>query len=95
MHKFLAMTLAVGNVLNGGTAKGQADGFGIDVLASKLQIKDNQGHTLLAYVVKQLVAKDKEYPTKAQKLHAKLQSSKKNYNISEPYDRLHHVFNDA
>ena len=47
IHKLLAMVLAVGNVLNAGSAKGQADGFGLEALTTKLDLKDKQGKTLL------------------------------------------------
>ena len=56
IHKLLAMVLAVGNVLNAGSAKGQADGFGLEALTTKLDLKDKQGKTLLLYVCRQLRA---------------------------------------
>ena len=51
------MVLEVGNVLNGGTPKGRADGFDMQVVKSgKLKsLKDNKGKTLLQYVCAQLV----------------------------------------
>lgn len=33
MHRILARALAIGNVINGGTAKGQADGFDMGVVS--------------------------------------------------------------
>ena len=52
----LALVLAIGNYLNGGTQRGQADGFGLDILAKLKDVKskDNSQH-LLQYVVTQYV----------------------------------------
>ena len=36
-------TLGIGNVLNGGTPKGQADGFELSVLGKLVSMKDNTG----------------------------------------------------
>jgi hypothetical protein len=38
----LGFTLGIGNVLNGGTPKGQADGFDLAVLGKINLMKDNQ-----------------------------------------------------
>ena len=38
----LGYTLGIGNVLNGGTPKGQADGFELAVLGKLNSMKDNQ-----------------------------------------------------
>ena len=56
IHTLLAMVLAVGNVLNAGSAKGQADGFGLEALTGKLEIKDKKGKSVLVYVCKQIRA---------------------------------------
>eukprot|EP00929_Paragymnodinium_shiwhaense_P108748 TRINITY_DN7507_c0_g1_i3.p1 TRINITY_DN7507_c0_g1~~TRINITY_DN7507_c0_g1_i3.p1 ORF type:complete len:445 (+),score=124.06 TRINITY_DN7507_c0_g1_i3:1139-2473(+) len=43
VQSLLAVVLAVGNFLNGGTTRGQADGFNIDGLATLESIKDYEG----------------------------------------------------
>lgn len=47
----LAYTLGIGNILNGGTNKGQADGFDLQVLGKLTSTKDNKGHTLLSFIM--------------------------------------------
>lgn len=39
--KIVGYTLSIGNILNGGTAKGQADGFDLPVLGKLVSMKDN------------------------------------------------------
>lgn len=50
MAKLLGVILAVGNYLNGGNrTRGQADGFGLEVLAKLRDIKSHEGINLLTY----------------------------------------------
>ena len=49
-HEFLAGILSLGNIMNGGTAKGQADGFSLDLLPKLTGIKDSLGHSILTFV---------------------------------------------
>jgi len=37
------MALAIGNILNGDSPKGQADGFDMSVLDKLVSVKDNSG----------------------------------------------------
>lgn len=39
--KIVGMTLSIGNILNGGTPKGRADGFDLPVLGKLVSMKDN------------------------------------------------------
>ena len=48
--EMLSAILTIGNVLNGGTQKGQADGFSLDVLPKLSSVKDNKGQTVLNWV---------------------------------------------
>ena len=41
MYKVLGMALAVGNIMNGGTAKGRSDGFELAVFSKLNTTKDN------------------------------------------------------
>lgn len=43
----LSVILAIGNVLNGGTNKGQADGFDLTVLGKVHTFRDNGGTSIL------------------------------------------------
>lgn len=53
----LALVLAVGNHMNGGTPRGQADGFDLEILAKLDDVKSrDNSSTLLQFVVQQLVA---------------------------------------
>lgn len=49
-HEVLGTILALGNIMNGGTAKGQADGFSLDLLPKLSGLKDSMGHGLLTFV---------------------------------------------
>ena len=42
--------LTVGNIMNGGSNQGQADGFNLDILPKLSSIKDNRNKTLLQYI---------------------------------------------
>ena len=49
-HKVLAAILTLGNIMNAGTAKGQADGYSLDLLPKLAGIKDNNGNSLLKFI---------------------------------------------
>ena len=46
----LSIILGLGNILNGGSARGQADGFSLDLLNKLPGIKDNLGNSILTWV---------------------------------------------
>ena len=48
------MALSIGNVLNGGTPKGRADGFDLPVLSKLTTIKDTNGESLLSFICKKI-----------------------------------------
>lgn len=48
--KIISYILAIGNILNGGTQKGQADGFSLDILSKISSVKDNNNKTLTQYI---------------------------------------------
>ena len=52
------MALAVGNIMNGGTAKGRSDGYELNVITKLNSTKDNQQKSLLQFIMKQLVEAD-------------------------------------
>ena len=49
-HKVLLAILSLGNIMNGGTAKGQADGFSLDLLPKLAGIKDSNGKSILTFI---------------------------------------------
>lgn len=51
LRRFMAYILHIGNYMNGGTNRGQADGFDLSVLEQLLTVKGSQGKTLIDYVV--------------------------------------------
>lgn len=53
--------MALGNYLNGGTNKGQADGFSVEDLNKLSGVKDANNKSILEYIVK--VAKS-QFPEK-------------------------------
>ena len=56
----LGYILSLGNILNGGTSRGQADGFNLDILKKLPGIKDRNGKSILSYIIQniQLVRPD-------------------------------------
>ena len=59
--KILATALTIGNILNGGTVKGQADGFALDLLPKLSSIKDNNNHTILQWICAHVKKKDETF----------------------------------
>ena len=58
IKSILGLVLAIGNYMNGGTARGQADGFGLEILAKLKDVKSkDNAQNLLHYVVAQYVRK--------------------------------------
>jgi hypothetical protein len=50
LKNVLSVILTIGNILNGGTQKGQADGFSLDLLPKLASIKDNNNKSVLYWV---------------------------------------------
>jgi hypothetical protein len=46
----LSIILGLGNILNGGSTRGQADGFSLDLLNKLSGIKDNLGNSILTWI---------------------------------------------
>lgn len=46
----LSIILGLGNILNGGSSRGQADGFSLDLLNKLPGIKDNLGNSILTWI---------------------------------------------
>ena len=59
--KILASALTIGNILNGGTVKGQADGFALDLLPKLSSIKDNNNHTVLQWICAHVKKQDETF----------------------------------
>lgn len=62
LYKVLGMALAVGNIMNGGTAKGRADGFELAVFTKLNTTKDNNQKSMLSFIMKSLTDIDSELP---------------------------------
>ena len=50
-QEFLGTILSLGNIMNGGTSKGQADGFSLDLLPKLEGMKDSTGHSILTFII--------------------------------------------
>lgn len=58
VKSILALVLAIGNYMNGGTTRGQADGFGLEILPKLKDVKSrDNSHNLLQFVVHEYVRK--------------------------------------
>ena len=51
LFKVFGMALAVGNILNGGTPKGQSDGFDLSVVTKLGSFKDNSNNSMLQFIM--------------------------------------------
>ena len=49
-HEILGTILSLGNIMNGGTSKGQADGFSLDLLPKLEGLKDSTGNSILKFI---------------------------------------------
>ena len=49
-QEFLGTILCLGNIMNAGTSKGQADGFSLDLLPKLAGLKDTLGHSILRFI---------------------------------------------
>jgi len=75
----LGITLSLGNILNGGTARGQADGFNIDVLSRLSNLADINKKSALSFLATELqkqmpevmLSKEFEFVIKAQRFNLK------------------------
>ena len=61
LKKVISYILTVGNILNGGTPKGQADGFNLDILTKLSTVKDNSNKTLLQIICMKIKAEDEDF----------------------------------
>lgn len=58
LYKVLGMALAVGNIMNGGTAKGRSDGFELTVMTKLNTTKDNSQRSMLQFIMKRMLEAD-------------------------------------
>lgn len=61
LKKLLCYVLTIGNILNGGTPKGQADGFSLDALSKLGSIKDTSNKTLTSYICGLIKKEDENF----------------------------------
>lgn len=63
LKKVMALILTFGNYMNGGNrTRGQADGFGLEILGRLKDVKSNvAGVTLLHYIVRARLAQEKDH----------------------------------
>lgn len=71
--QIVGYTLSIGNILNGGTAKGQADGFDLPVLGKLVSMKDNTNQTLLQLICKKIYEQDPDFINEAKALNKSVQ----------------------
>jgi len=61
LKKIFGYILALGNLLNGGTQKGQADGFYLEALSKATATKDINNRTMMQIICEKLKAEDEEF----------------------------------
>lgn len=60
LKKIFGYILSIGNIMNGGTAKGQADGFYLDALSKVTTMKDNNGKNIMQNICEKFKNEDGE-----------------------------------
>ena len=75
----LGLILAIGNVLNAGTAKGQADGFDIKTLNSVTTFKDNTKQTMLSFICKKMLGAHQDFPIEIRDILRQFKANKGSY----------------
>ena len=50
IKKIFSYILTIGNMLNGGTNRGQADGFNIEIIKTLSEVKGNKRKNLLEFI---------------------------------------------
>ena len=60
LKKILSYILALGNIMNGGTARGQADGFYLEALSKVTTTKDINNRTMMQMICEKLKQEDGE-----------------------------------
>lgn len=80
VHNILGLILALGNYMNGGNrSRGQADGFGLEILAKLKDVKSKDNSlTLLHYIVRVYISKFQE--------RADITQEKMKFPLPEPSD---------
>jgi len=58
IQQIFTYILTIGNILNAGSPKGQADGFSLDALPKLSSVKDNTGKTVIHYISSLLKKQD-------------------------------------
>lgn len=61
LKKLFGYVVAVGNILNGGTMKGQADGFNLDFLPKLSGLKDNTNKNLVQVICAMIKKEDESF----------------------------------
>ena len=97
LHLLFSTILAVGNVLNAGSNKGQADGFDVEVvkLSKPSAIKDCNGKSLLAYACSRIIQDNSDFPAKVRELNKFVKASLRKTEIKKPHTELNEFFETA
>lgn len=72
--------LTIGNILNGGTQKGQADGFNLDILSKLNSIKDSTNKNLVQYICAKIKAEDENFDGIKKQFPGLSEAGKSNFN---------------
>ena len=59
LKKIFGFILGLGNILNGGTQKGQADGFYLEALSKATTMKDVNNRTIMQIICERFKAESK------------------------------------
>jgi len=61
LENIFSYVLTIGNILNSGSPKGQADGFSLDILPKLNSIKDSNGKTVVHFICSLLKKEDENF----------------------------------
>lgn len=72
--------LTIGNILNGGTQKGQADGFNLDILSKLNSIKDSSNKNLVQFICAKIKSEDEGFDGIKKQFPSLVEAGKGNFN---------------
>lgn len=76
----ISYVLTIGNILNGSTQKGQADGFNLDILSKLNSIKDNTNKNLVQFICTKIKAEDENFDGIKKQFPSLSEAGKNSYN---------------
>ena len=93
LKKLFSYILTIGNILNAGSNKGQADGFGLEILSKLSVVKDNSGKNVIQIICLFIKKEDEQFGNDLKKNFCNVAEASKTY-INEAQATLNKLKKD-